>query len=137
MKSYIFDSCALIAFFRNENGAEKVKNILLEAASFNSQIIMHNASLAEIYYDAIYNTSKSDADMLMQTISSYPIKMIDKIEMDLIKEIGYFKTTYKVSFADCFVLATARLNNSIVVTSDHHEFNVIEKSGDVLFEWIR
>ena len=98
---------------------------------------MHNASLAEIYYDAIYNTSKSDADMLMQTISSYPIKMIDKIEMDLIKEIGYFKTTYKVSFADCFVLATARLNNSIVVTSDHHEFNVIEKSGDVLFEWIR
>ncbi|MCY7422984.1 MAG: hypothetical protein LH478_14725 [Chitinophagaceae bacterium] len=57
--------------------------------------------------------------------------------MDLIKEIGHFKTTYKVSFADCFVLATTRLNNSAIVTSDHHEFDEIERKGDLNFEWLR
>ena len=137
MQHYTFDSCALIAFFRNESGAEKVKNILMEASSFKCQVIMHNASLAELYYDSIYTSSKKDADMLVQTISTYPIELIEKIEIDLIREIGYFKTTYKVSFADCFVLATARLNNSTIVTSDLHEFNVIEERGDALFEWIR
>ena len=35
------------------------------------------------------------------------------------------------------VLATARVYKSTIVTSDHHEFNVIEEKGDALFEWIR
>ena len=98
---------------------------------------MHNASLAELYYDSIYTSSKKDADKLLKTISTYPIKFSDKIEMDLIKEIGHFKTTYKVSFADCFVLATARLNNSAIVTSDHHEFNEIEKGAMLFLQCIR
>ena len=55
----------------------------------------------------------------------------------MIRKIGYFKTNYKISFADSFVLASAKLNNARIITSDHHEFDVIEKDGDMDFEWIR
>ncbi|MGI8637617.1 MAG: PIN domain-containing protein [Segetibacter sp.] len=55
----------------------------------------------------------------------------------MIQEIGYFKTTYKISFADCFVLSTAKLYGAKVVTSDHHEFDLIDQNRDLEFEWIR
>ena len=51
--------------------------------------------------------------------------------------MGHFKTKYKISFADIFVLATAKLNNATIITSDHHEFDIIETSGELTFEWIR
>ncbi len=137
MKYYVLDSRALIAFFRNEEGADKVDKILTSAALLECEIIMHNVSVAEFYYDSIYFSSKEDADLLMEKLLSFPIDFIQAVEIDLIKQVGYFKTTYKVSFADCFVLGTARLYKSTIVTSDHHEFNVIEEKGDALFEWIR
>ncbi len=137
MKYYVLDSRALIAFFRNEEGADKVDKILTSAALLECEIIMHNVSVAEFYYDSIYFSSKEDADLLMEKLLSFPIDFIQAVEIDLIKQVGYFKTTYKVSFADCFVLGTARLYKSTIVTSDHHEFNVIEGRGDALFEWIR
>jgi len=34
-------------------------------------------------------------------------------------------------------LATAKINDAGVLTSDHHEFDEVEKRGDVQFEWIR
>lgn len=77
------------------------------------------------------------AELVLPSLYSYPIRYVDRITTDMIKWMGYFKTTYKISFADSIVLATAKLNNAKVVTSDHHEFDVIEKSGDVAFEWIR
>lgn len=82
-------------------------------------------------------SDKITADSIISDLSILPVELINTITMKLIHEIGYFKTTYKISFADSFVLAAAKLNNAKVVTSDHHEFDVIEKSGDVAFEWIR
>lgn len=97
---------------------------------------MHNASVAELYYDELRSEKQKD-DSILQSLNSYPIIYIDNIIVNMIRWMGYFKTTYKISFADSFVLATAKLNDATVVTSDHHEFDVIEKSGDVAFEWIR
>jgi len=50
---------------------------------------------------------------------------------------GYFKTNYRLSFADCFVLALAQLQNASVITSDHHEFDAVEQSGACSFLWLR
>jgi predicted nucleic acid-binding protein len=136
MQKYLFDSCAMIGFFEKEAGAEKVKGILTEASQLECIVLMHNASVAEVYYDAI-RSAKQTHDAILGSLNSYPIIFIDRITTDMIKWMGYFKTSYKISFADSIVLAAAKLNNAKVVTSDHHEFDVIEKSGDVAFEWIR
>lgn len=136
MQNYLFDACAVIAFFEKETGAEKVKGILSKAAQSECLVLMHNASVAEVYYDAM-KAAKHEEELILKSLNSYPITFIENVTTEMIKWIGYFKSTYKISFADSFVLATAKLNNAKVVTSDHHEFDVIEKSGDVAFEWIR
>jgi predicted nucleic acid-binding protein len=137
MEHYVLDSSAVIAYFKDEAGAEKVETCLNEATISSCIIFMHNASVAEIYYDSLYGGSEQDADVVLKTLASYPITFIETISSDLIKQIGYFKTNYKISFADSFVLASAKLIDAKVLTSDHHEFDVIEKSGDIMFEWIR
>ncbi|MEJ7684710.1 MAG: PIN domain-containing protein [Segetibacter sp.] len=115
---------------------EPKSEILDKAAILECLVLMHNASVAEVYYDAI-RSAKQRQSLILESLNSYPITFIDRITIDMIKWMGYFKTTYKISFADSIVLAAAKVNNAKVVTSDHHEFDMIEKSGDVAFEWIR
>ncbi len=98
---------------------------------------MHAASVSEVYYDFYRLADRTTADTIISDLSLLPVEIISNITMPMIEQIGYFKTTYKISFAVSIVLATAKLNNAEVVTSDHHEFDVIEKRGDVTFEWIR
>jgi predicted nucleic acid-binding protein len=98
---------------------------------------MHAANLSEVYYDFWRVSDKITADKMISDLSKVPIELINTISIQMIQTIGYFKTTYKISFADSFVLSTAKLNNAKVVTSDHHEFDEIEKNGDITVEWIR
>lgn len=137
MDVFTLDACALIAFLRKEKGYEKVISIFDIAANFEVTIIMHAANIAEVYYDFYRISDKITADNMILDLPVLPVEIINIISAQLIQQIGYFKTTYKVSFADSIVLATAKLNNSKVVTSDHHEFDAVEKSGDIAFEWIR
>lgn len=137
MDVFVLDACSLIAYLRKEEGYEKVIAILNKANAYKAKIIMHAASLAEVYYDFWRASDKITADSIISDLSILPIEIINTIAMQMIQEIGYFKISYKISFADSIVLAVAKLNNAKVVTSDHHEFDVIEKSGNVAFEWIR
>jgi hypothetical protein len=45
----------------------------------------------------------------------------------LLSEAGYFKVNEKVSLADSVVLGMAKIKKAFVVSSDHHEFDVLEK----------
>jgi len=137
MEKFVLDACALIAFLRNEIGGENVKNLLARADREEVIVFMHNASLAEVYYDFIKVSDKITADDTLLMISRLPLVFIDAVDMNFIKEIAFFKSNFKVSFADCFVLVLAKFQDASIITSDHHEFDVIEKSGDAKFEWIR
>jgi predicted nucleic acid-binding protein len=137
MEQFVLDTSAIISFFRKEAGAEKVKALFADAALSKNNLIMHNASVAEFYYDLLYTYTEQESFSIVERLNFYPITFIHTISLDLIKQIGYFKSRYKISFADSFVLATAILNDASVVTSDHHEFDVIAKGGDLKFEWIR
>jgi hypothetical protein len=35
------------------------------------------------------------------------------------------------------VLAETKINSASIITADHHEFDIIEKTEDVDFFWIR
>ena len=137
MKPYVLDASAAIAFLREEAGSVVVKELLKQKVNFQYTIYLHKATLAEIYYDALKVSGFDGAEESLHIITALPISVIGDISDELLRQIGYFKTHYKISFADCFVLATAKIHNATVVTSDHHEFDAVEKNGDVSFEWIR
>ncbi|MCW3113499.1 MAG: PilT protein domain protein [Segetibacter sp.] len=137
MDVFVLDACGLIAYLRNEEGWEKIIKLFDTAIDLEAKVLMHAANLSEVYYDFWRVSDKITADKMISDLSKVPIELINTISIQMIQTIGYFKTTYKISFADSFVLSTAKLNNAKVVTSDHHEFDEIEKNGDITVEWIR
>jgi predicted nucleic acid-binding protein len=73
----------------------------------------------------------------LETFKELPIETIDTITDPMLQEASRFKTSYRISVADSFALATAFLYEGKLVTSDHHEFDAIEKDNKLNFHWIR
>ncbi|QTA80130.1 PIN domain-containing protein [Desulfonema limicola] len=133
MKSYVLDACALIAFFNGENGADTVENILLG----HDLRLMSVINVYEVCYDAAKAGGMDNGIRIYNEIHQLPIKIIKTIGKELLKEAMYFKTNYKISLADSFALGLARLNHAVLISADHHEFDIIETSGELKFHWIR
>ena len=89
------------------------------------------------YYNLINELGIENANLFFERIVQTKIKIIYEITEDAIKHAGYFKSKYKISLGDSFVLATAKLHNAKIVSSDHHELDTIEKSENMGFLWIR
>lgn len=77
------------------------------------------------------------SDRLLAELKKRPIAIISEISEELFKEAGRFKLKYKISLADAMALAQASLLSAELLTSDHHELDVVEKSESIRFHWIR
>jgi predicted nucleic acid-binding protein len=134
---YVLDACSLIAHFNEEDGASKVKSIILDAISSNSTIYIHRINLFEVYYDLLRSGGEDMASDAMASVDDFPIHIIDSITDELMKEAARFKLSYKISVADAFALATAKLEDATLVTADHHEFDIIDEANELSFFWFR
>jgi PIN domain nuclease of toxin-antitoxin system len=136
-KIYIFDACALIALLTKENGYENVENIIEESKNGQSQIIMHNVNLLEVYYDIYKLYDETSAMKFLGEIKNAPIKLVAEVNDDIIINAGRLKRKYKISLADSIGLAETIISNGTFVTSDHHELDEVEKNEKINFTWIR
>lgn len=137
MNVYVFDACALIAFLGNEDGADRVREMLEAAGQGENRIIIHGNNLCEVYYDHLRVFGDKKAEKMIGEILDLPLEIISEISIPLLKLAGKFKVEKSISFADSFVLALAKIEKATIVTTDHHEFDSIEKEGDISFVWIR
>jgi predicted nucleic acid-binding protein len=85
----------------------------------------------------VRNKDTKTADNFLVNFENLPIEIIDTISDTMMREVAVFKTNYSMSLADSFALATASTYDASVVTSDHHEFNAVEKNTELSFCWIR
>jgi len=137
-KIYVLDACAIIASLKNEEGANKVENIFISQKKSNDmQIIMHKINLLEVYYDVVKRCGEAAAKNVLAEIKRNPIKIISLFSNQLFFEAGKLKAKYRISLADSIALSLTYLQKGILVTSDHHEFDIIEQKEKISFYWIR
>ncbi len=74
---------------------------------------------------------------MLMNIEKGPVSIIAEISDEIFKEAGRLKATYKISLADSVALAQAIYLDGELLTSDHHEFDVIEEKENIRFHWIR
>jgi predicted nucleic acid-binding protein len=135
---YILDACAIIASLKNEDGAEKVENIFISQKKSNDiKIVMHKLNLLEVYYDVIKRCGETAAKNVLSEIKRNPIQIISQFSNSVFLEAGKLKAKYRISLADSIALSMAYLQNGALVTSDHHEFDIIEQKEKISFCWIR
>lgn len=137
MKKYVLDACALIAYLTNENGANKIQEILDFAKQNKCEVFMHSINLLEVYYGVRREYGEDAAINMLESIKDECIIICSNASQDIIIEAGRLKSIYKISLADSIGLAQTILLNASFVTSDHHELDIVDVIEDINFTWFR
>lgn len=129
----VFDSSALIAYFRDEVGAEEVENILREPGNRN---LVHASNLCEVYYD-LHFLSEQTAEAALVTVASLGVVVRDDLDCDFWKTAGKHKASlHRISLADCYCLTLAQREDAVIITSDH-DFDKAAEQGLCRVRFIR
>ena len=135
---YVLDACALIALMNNEAGANLVAGLYKRAVDGDTEIIINKVNLFEVYYGYLKEDGEEFAQKQLAAIESSVIKINDTISNDLLIQAARLKGNYKkISLADSFAVAQTIVSDAVLVTSDHHELDAIDKKGIIKFLWIR
>jgi PIN domain nuclease of toxin-antitoxin system len=130
----VLDACAVIAYLRDEGGADIVESALME-----SDCVIHAVNLCEVYKDCLARgETQQQADEMVNDL--YSIGLVSREDMDSIfwKFAGQLKAKYRrISLADCFALALASRAGGQLFSSDHHEFDPIVDDGICQITFIR
>ena len=119
----ILDACAMIAFLRDESGAEKVEDYFRD-----EKCLAHAVNVCEVYYDFLRVADEASAKEAVSDMVSLGLEIKEDMDQSFWQEVGRLKAVIKrISLADCFAIALAERFGAPVVTTDHHEFDPIAK----------
>ena len=133
--SFVFDSYALIVYLENESFSDRIQHVLTQAKNRNALLYIHAIHIGEVYYITLREQGKSLADLAYARIKALPIKMIDRIDEELLLTAAGLKAKYPISYADSFAAALAMIKNCPLLTGDP-EFTSLEKQGIISIEWL-
>jgi len=128
----VLDAHALMVFLEREPGFEKVKSLFAKALEGDNDLLMTSVNFGEVYYIILRECGQGRAQEIERLTQTIPIQIVD-VDIRLAKEAARFKAQKKVSYADCFAAALAKLLKGEVVTGDK-EFKAFE--GEVKVYWI-
>jgi ribonuclease VapC len=132
MKRIVFDSHAILKWAQKEAGYNKVKSLMLACRNGDVTGYMNLLNLGEVYYKSIRTAGLEKAKVFLENFQRLPIDLVLPDE-DLIWSASELKARHAVSFADCFVAATAIRHDAPILTGDP-EF---KKLGSlVVVEWL-
>lgn len=116
-----------MVLFNDEPGADEVEKILRKAESGNPRLLMSVINWGEIYYSIMRGASQELADSKSHEIAGMRIDLtpVDARDLELIRQAAVFKATKKMSYADCFAAALAKINNAELITGDP-DFRAVE-----------
>jgi len=132
VKRYVLDSFALIAFFEDEPGADKVAGILRDINAKKAHGFMSVINWGEIYYNTMREGGIEEAEKVMKQFSKHFIQLVDA-DRDLAYRAAKLKAIYPIAYADCFAAALSSKLKATVVTGDP-EFEKL--SHEVTIYWV-
>jgi predicted nucleic acid-binding protein len=135
--NYIFDACALLTYLKNEDGADIVDKLLAQVENGEATGFCSIINLLEVYYDRLKTQNMDETQKFLDFLEAAPIEILWSVSAPVFREAGRLKASYKISLADSILLATGLCTNAAVITSDHHEMDVIEETEDIQFLWTR
>ncbi len=132
MKKHALDSFAILAYLHEEPGAEKVQHFLVKAINDKAQLFLCAVNWAEIAYISKRKHGTLKWQTAAEALLKLPIEII-AADLELANLASDFKAKYRLSLADAFAAALAKLKKAELLTGDP-EFKVLEK--EINIQWI-
>jgi ribonuclease VapC len=133
MATKILDSWVLMALFNNEPAADAVEKVLEQATADRHKLLMSVVNWGEIYYSVMRGASPAMAEQKAKEIAAMPVEIIPA-DLHQAQQAAIFKATKKMSYADCFGAALAKIKNAEFLTGDP-EFKEVEK--EIKIGWLK
>jgi ribonuclease VapC len=134
--SFVLDSYALIGYLENEPFSDQIQHALTQAKNGEFRLYFHAIQMGEVYYITLREQGQGLADLAYSRIKALPIKLIDRIDEELLLAAAGLKARHPISFADSFVAALAMIKNCPLLTGDP-EFRTLETQGIISIEWLK
>ena len=131
--STVLDSFALLTFLRDEAGAEKVAALLEKAEQREQPLHMTEVNYAEVQYIIRRKDGEAAWRSVAGDLMALPIEF-HQADRRLADQAADFKTRFRLSLADAFAAALAKVRNAELVTGDS-ELGVLE--GEIGIGWLR
>lgn len=131
MKSYVLDASALMTLFDNRSGADKVEELLVQAAESKHPLLMSVVNWAEVYYSIWRTDGEGVANEKLHAIAQLPIEIVG-VDMEQARRAAILKAKHNLPYADCFAGALCESRKAAVVTSDK-DFEVIESLVKIIW----
>lgn len=131
--SYILDSYALLAYLGNEEGKQRVRELLRRASRGESRVAMSLINLGEVLYITERELGLARAQEVVAMSEQLPIEIVPATR-EAVFLAAHIKAQYPVAYADAFAVATARSLNGVLLTGDP-EFEAVKDLVEI--EWIQ
>ena len=128
----VLDSYSLISYIEGEAGKETMIEIFRSARDSGKTCLLSVVNWGEVYYITLREAGQQRADEVSHLISTLPIQTVPA-DLELAKQAAIFKSSKKMSYADCFAAALAKHRRVELVTGDK-EFKQVE--GEVKILWL-
>ena len=121
---YTLDTSALIAYFADEPGADRIEEILRLAGSNRVEVFASFMTYMETLYRLWRDRGEKEGKLTYLRLKALPVKRVDASE-GLLLRAARLKAEFNLSVADAWVGATALRTNSCLVHKDP-EFRPLE-----------
>jgi len=132
MKRYVLDSYAMIAYFEDEPGADRVSQVLRQLVHGKARGFMSVVNWGEVCYNTMREQGVAEAEKVILQLDKFPIQLVEA-DKDFAYEAAKLKGKYRIAYADCFAVALSVRLNASLVTGDR-EFKKLK--GRISIHWI-
>jgi ribonuclease VapC len=129
----VLDSYSLIAYLENEDGAEKMIEVIQVARDSGRTLLLSVVNWGEVYYITLREAGRERVEAVAHLISTLPIELVPA-DLELTRQAAEFKASKRMSYGDCFAAALAKLRKAELVTGDE-EFKQVGDEVKIL--WIQ
>ena len=131
MSRLVIDSYAILAIWRQEEGARKAFDLLVDP---DHERWMSVINVGEVFYKVAREEGPGRATNVMAWVDMLSVQFVDA-NRAAVAAASLIKSSYPLSYADCFAVALAQRHGAAVVTGDP-EFAQMEDEGIIAIEWL-
>ena len=131
-KAYVLDTWAVIAYLEDEPSGEQVEDLIATAHEEQIPIYMSVVNVGEVWYTVAREVSEEEANTSVKLLRDLRIQF-ENADWSLTQEAARFKSQNKMSYADAFAAALAKVRKADLVTGDA-EFKPLD--GEIKISWL-
>jgi ribonuclease VapC len=135
MKKVVFDSYALIAFFRQEPGYEVIRDLLVKIANDESEGYMATVNVGEVYYIISRKSNQKNAEAVLDALLKFPLRIVEA-DLKLSLEAAKLKAKHSLSYADAFAAALTIQRKAVLLTGDD-EFESLKGEANFKVQYLK